>query len=112
MEKYIKDIEDIDALVNEEYSQNKRSLMDGKEAVSEAVKEDKEEGFTKSYFSIKLEFAKKSNEHREKGISYACIRMLAFKKFLQEELGYTNIETDVIEFDNRTTYVRAVINHE
>lgn len=109
IKKYINGIENIDKIVKEEYDANKKALLSGRENVENCIKDDIEQGFDKSYFSTRIEFYKNSKEFREQAIESACIRMLAFKKFLEEELGYNNIEIDVIEFDNYTTHVRAIV---
>lgn len=111
MKNYLCKIDNLEEVVNEEYNNNKRSLMEGKETVFNSIKEEKEDGFNKSYFSTKLTFSRGTKEFKEDAITSACIRMLAFKKFLEEELGYKNVETDVVVLDNYTVYVRAIAHH-
>lgn len=111
MKNYLCKIDNVEEVVNEEYNNNKRSLMDGKETVLNCIEEEKKDGFDKSYFSAKITFSKGTKEYKEEAISSACIRMLAFKKFIEEELGYKNIETDVVVLDNYTVYVRAIVHY-
>lgn len=104
-------IENLEEEVEKEYMENLSSLNRSKEAILETIKASKEEGFTDTYFSTRIEFAKETKELKEYAIAGGCVRMLVFKKWMQEIIGISDVEIKIDKLDNYVVLVKAIVNH-
>lgn len=104
-------IENLEEEIEREYMENLSSLNRSKEAILETIQASKEEGFIDTYFSTRIEFAKETKELKEYAIAGGYVRMLVFKKWMQEVIGISDVEIKIDKLDNYVVLVKAIVNH-
>lgn len=104
-------IANLDEVIEKEYLMNLSALNRSKEHILQAIEDSKEDEFESTYFSTRIEFEPKTKEIKEQAIAGGCVRMLVFKKWVNEVIGIEDVDIDVIKLDNYVTIVRAIINH-
>lgn len=109
--KYTDLIKNLDEVIEKEYLMNLSSLNRSKDGILQAFEDSKEDGFEDTYFSTRIEFQKQTKEVKHEAIAGGCVRMIVFKKWVQEVLGVEDVTVDIIKIDNYVTMVRAIVHH-
>lgn len=94
------------------YRENLNAFNKKKPNLDRAIAESKEDGFSSTYFSTELKFRdNKGSEDRDMAIALGCLRMVIFRRWIEETYDNIEVTVDVVTLDNYHVYCRCIVEH-
>lgn len=112
LEYYLSKIPNFKQELDEGYSSNLHAFNQGKDRIDKAIEMSKDDGFSSTYFSTEIKFKdNKGSEDRDMAIALGCLRMVIFRRWLEETYDNIEVTVDVVTLDNYHVNCRCIVEH-